>query len=142
MALIVKGVFNMTDQQRRQILTLKAKGLTVAAIADAVGIPAGTVKSFCSRNKDIPLPDPPQTGTDACVYCGKPIEPLTGRYARRFCDRSCYIRWWHAQGNHKRTAYEKVCACCGKPFTVFTRKAQKYCSAACYQDARKAAHHA
>ena len=137
-----KGVFSITDQQKNQILVLKAKGLTVTEISDTVGVPIGTIKSFCYRNKGTPVPILPQKATTTCVCCGKPIDPQSGRHARRFCDRSCYIRWWHAQGGHKRTEYNKVCAHCGKPFTVFTRKAQKYCSAACYQAARKAANNA
>ena len=58
---IVKGVMYMTDQQRNQILTLRAKGLTFTAISDAVGIPAGTIKSFCSRNKNVEAPVPKTT---------------------------------------------------------------------------------
>ena len=134
---IVKGVMYMTDQQRNQILTLRSKGLTFAAISESVGIPAGTVKSFCSRNKSIEAPVP-KTAEGVCAYCGRPIVLTPGSRAKRFCDRSCYIRWWHAQGTHQATTYHKVCANCGKPFTVAVKKTQKYCSAACYQEARKA----
>ncbi|MCR5484579.1 MAG: recombinase family protein [Clostridiales bacterium] len=127
----------MTDQQRNQILTLRAKGRTFTAISDVVGIPAGTIKSFCSRNKNIEAPVP-KTTECVCAYCGSPIVLTPGSRAKRFCDRSCYIRWWHAQGTHQATTYHKVCANCGKPFTVAVKKTQKYCSAACYQEARKA----
>ncbi len=138
----MKGVLFMTNQQRNQILTLRAKGLTFAAISDAVGLPAGTVKSFCSRNKGAEPAVPKIVTEGMCEYCGKPITTTPGKRAKQFCDRSCYIRWWHAQGTHKPTTYDKVCAHCGKPFTVAVKKAQKYCSAACYQAARKEDSHA
>ena len=128
----------MTNQQKNQILTLRAKGLTFTAISDAVGLPTGTVKSFCSRNKNAKPSDSKNT-EGVCVYCGKPITPTPGKRVKQFCDRSCYIRWWYAQGPHKPTTYDKVCAHCGKPFTVAVKKWQKYCSAACYHDARKEA---
>ena len=116
---------------------MREKGLTFAAISDAVGVPAGTVKSFCSRNKSTE-PSTQQNTESVCANCGKPIILTPGSRAKRFCDRSCYIRWWHAQGTHQATTYHKVCANCGKPFTVAVKKTQKYCSAACYQEARKA----
>ncbi|MBQ3868362.1 MAG: helix-turn-helix domain-containing protein, partial [Clostridia bacterium] len=74
----------MTDQQRNQILTLRAKGLTFTAISDVVGIPAGTIKSFCSRNKNIEAPVP-KTTECVCAYCGSPIVLTPGSRAKRFC---------------------------------------------------------
>ena len=103
-----------------------------SAIANAITIPAGAVKADRSCGTK-----PNAAPGKLCVNCGAPIQtPDYGR-EKQFCCRHCYNKWWHA--NHTaRTAYNRICPVCGKEFTVRSNKSQKYCSANCYQAARKA----
>ncbi len=124
----------MTEQQRNTIFTLRASGAAMSEIAEAVCLPVGTVKSFCSRCKA------PRTETSAeihCSYCGAPVIQRSGTAVRHFCDRHCYNKWWHSHNERGRTVYHKQCLHCGRPFDALSKKAQRYCSAACYQAARK-----
>ena len=120
----------MTDQQKRQIEFCRAKGASVSTIAEMVGLPIGTVKSYCSRQKESELP------VQKCQYCGSPIMQTEGRKAKHFCNQSCYFRWRYSQGDLKRTAYKKKCAHCGKTFDAVSKKEQKYCSRDCFNKSR------
>jgi len=46
----------LTHIQKREILHLRGQGLDYARIADAVGLPKNTVKTFCWRNQQKPGP--------------------------------------------------------------------------------------
>ena len=124
--------FFVTERDKSIILAMRENGESYSAIANALRIPVGTVKALCSREK--------KTDTNAgvlCLTCGAPIPALSHGKAKRFCSRRCYNKWWHA--NHTdRTTYNRTCPVCGKVFTVRSNKCQKYCSADCYQAARKA----
>ena len=127
----------MTQKQKQQIAAMKKEGLTIMTIAELTGLPLGTVKSYCHRNKNEILALNTTVFNGCCKYCGMPITPTPGKRVKQFCDRTCYNRWWHAQSNHPRMFYKRVCAHCGKTYGTL-RKGQKYCSVACYQAARRA----
>ena len=40
----------MTNEQKPKIISLRKQGNSLAEVADKLGLPIGTVKSFCSRN--------------------------------------------------------------------------------------------
>ena len=126
--------FPMTDMEKRTILTMRKNGNSYAAIAKELNIPVGTIKTICSREKSTDT----NTNTGVlCLMCGSPIQINPNGREKQFCCRHCYNKWWHA--NHTvRTAYNRTCPVCGKEFTVRSNKCQKYCSAVCYQAARKA----
>lgn len=127
----------MTEMQVARMWLLKTQGASSREIADAVGLPLGTVKSYFSRHKEPPV-SLFAKAESTCTFCGKPLPPSSGPRPKRFCDRRCYIRWWYAQDNHRRTVYNYTCKVCGKPFSVSSVKTQQYCSSACFQKARKA----
>ena len=121
----------MTEHQKKQITVCRANGMTIAATAVCVGLPVGTVKTFCNRAKEN------DQSMLRCTYCGALLMPSDGKREKHFCNQQCYFRWWYAQKERTRTTYEKVCAHCGKPFAVPSKKTQKYCSRNCFYAERK-----
>ena len=122
----------MTENQKKHIDACRENGLTISATAAKTGLPLGTVKSYCRRKEQELQPD------SHCKFCGAELTQTEGHRRKHFCDQSCYFRWRYAQGDLKRTVYEKKCAYCGKTFTAASKKEQKYCSRACFYAARKA----
>ena len=41
----------MTNEQKVQIIALHKRGSSLTEVADKLGLPIGTVKSFCRRNQ-------------------------------------------------------------------------------------------
>ena len=126
----------MTDQQKRQIIGMRLRGDSHAAIADALGISRNTVKSFCLRNLH-PEPlevqaAPALTGT--CAQCGSSFTICPGHRQRRFCSDHCRMVWWNTHRNllKSNAKVEHTCVCCGKHFMGYERQRRKFCSHACY----------
>ena len=126
----------MTDQQKRQIIGMRLRGDSHAAIADALGISRNTVKSFCLRNlRPEPLEvqaAPALTGT--CAQCGKGFTLCPGHRQRRFCSDQCRMTWWNAHRDllKSKAKVEHTCASCGKHFMGYERQRRKFCSHVCY----------
>ena len=126
----------VTDQQKKQIIGMRLRGDSHAAIADALGISRNTVKSFCLRNlRPEPLEvqaAPALTGT--CAQCGKGFTLCPGHRQRRFCSDQCRMTWWNAHRDliKSKAKLEYSCACCGKHFMGYARQQRKFCSHACY----------
>ena len=126
----------MTRGEKLLIAQYRAQGMGYTAIADALGMPKNTVKSFCQRNglgKDTtvsakPIPD------HICRQCGEPLEQTAHRKTRRFCSDACRLAWWHTHRDHGRNAKQHVYPACQKEFA--TDRRQTYCSHACYIRAR------
>ena len=131
----------MTNDQKLQIISLRKRGNSLAEIASKLGLPIGTVKSFCSRNHlvaeaalDVEEPTanqplPPVNG-GLCKKCGAPITSLPHHRSKLFCSDKCRLSWWHDNRHLARGAAEKVCPVCGSPFTA--DGSRKYCSHSCY----------
>ena len=124
----------MTEKQKKLIDVCRENGLTISATAAKTGLPLGTVKSYCRRKEQEMQPDP------YCKFCGAALMQTEKHREKHFCNQSCYFRWRYAQGDIKRTVYEKTCAYCGKAFTAASKKEQKYCSRTCFYKARKGDH--
>ncbi|MBQ7540921.1 MAG: RNA polymerase subunit sigma-70 [Clostridia bacterium] len=122
----------MTEKQKKQIDVCRENGLTISAIADVTGLSVSAIKSYCSRRNEA---EPPSDFH--CKFCGAALMQTEKHREKHFCNQSCYFRWRYAQGDIKRTVYQKKCAHCGKPFTAASKKEQKYCSCACFYAARK-----
>ncbi|GHV18660.1 hypothetical protein FACS18949_17100 [Clostridia bacterium] len=112
----------MTVAQKSQIVILRGHGMSYADIAERVGIPKNTVKTFCHRNTA-------PKETDSCLRCGKQL--VKTRNTKRFCSDSCRLAW------HKlNRAPAAVCVKCGSAFDNNGNTKRKYCSNNCYVSAR------
>lgn len=128
----------MTNDQKTQIISLRKQGNSLAEVADRLGLPIGTVKSFCSRNHlvaeaalDVESLRPQLSVKDGqCKKCGAPITSLPNHRPKLFCSDMCRLSWWHDNRHLARGAAEKVCPVCGSPFTA--DGSRKYCSHSCY----------
>ena len=121
----------MTNEEIKKISVLQRQGKGYKAIADTLGLPVNSVKSWCRRH---PLDD----ATGHCQQCGAPIHQTPHKRQRKFCDSACRIAWWnaHPEDRIKKPAYDHTCAFCGQPFSS-ERAGSKYCSTRCFADARR-----
>ena len=126
----------MTEQQKRQILSLRAQGLSFSQISCALHMPIGTVKSFIFRSC---RGDKEERGSSvlqpACQQCGRPLLSSNSHSIKRFCSDQCRARWWnrHRDLSRRPSAHTQKCPCCGAQFYTY---AGRYCSRACYGKAR------
>lgn len=127
-----RGCYIMTERDKKVILTMRRNGVSFSAIARTFDLPVGTIKTVCSRGTK-PNAEPERF----CVNCGAPFQTSEHGREKRFCCRHCYNQWWH-DTHDGRKAYHRTCPTCGKAFTVYSNKRQKYCSVGCFQAARKA----
>ena len=123
----------MTKQEIEQLQLMRSKGVPSAEIAERLCVSVNTVRSYIRRH---PLPKELQS---SCLYCGSLITVVKGRKEKRFCSDKCRNRWWntHTEQVKRKAYYRLVCEYCGKEFESYGNKNRKYCSRACYADARK-----
>ena len=129
----------MTDNQKAQIIKLRAAGNGYGKIAQTLGISLNTVKSFCRRNDingNIAIePSVTLTGeTTACENCGREIQQIAKRKKKRFCCDKCRNEWWnsHLDQVKRKAVYDFKCPHCGKEFNIYGDRRRKYCSHECY----------
>ncbi len=131
----------MTDNQKTQIMKLRAAGYGYGKIAQELDISLNTVKSFCRRNRLKKVTDVPvilSGETTYCENCGREILQVFKSKKRRFCSDKCRNLWWNKNLDKvKRKAYYTiVCKHCGKEFQVYGDRRRKYCSYECYSKDR------
>ena len=128
----------MTKEQRSQIIDQRKQGCGYATIAKSVAVSINTIKSFCRRN-GLAGGIADET-TLVCSFCGVTLEQRSKTKPNRFCSENCRRAWWkeHPNASFKKAYYEKVCAFCGKHYTVYGRPESKYCCLDCAHNARKA----
>ena len=128
----------MTNEQKSQIIYLRKRGSSLAEVADRLGLPIGTVKSFCSRNHPVAetaldvesLPSQPSAEGAKCKKCGAPLEQRQHHRQKLFCSDRCRLSWWHDNRHLAKGTTEKTCPVCGSSFTAGAER--KYCSHSCY----------
>ena len=108
----------MTDRQKAEIIRLRNSGRSYSEIANATGVPIGTVRSTVQR----------APAKKKCECCG---ETLAGRQGR-FCSDACRYKWWRSH----RDCGERVCPMCGKAFRAADLR-RTFCSRACYHRSRR-----
>lgn len=145
----------MTKEQKIRIMQLRSANTGYKRIAETLGISPNTVKSFCRRNGFTVTASPIVVDSNeaevshsrqgeeatlcevdayACRQCGKHIEQIPGRKAKRFCSDACRMKWWRAhdgQMAHRNTRMV-ICPGCGTSFEVYGAHPRKYCCRACY----------
>lgn len=124
----------MTNGEKVQIVQMRKRGLGCAEIARSLGLSVNTVKSYCQRSGVKPLEKKTAQSDDVCRQCGSVLKHTPGRKRKQFCSDACRLHWWHEHRELGRNARTVVCASCGKAFV--TDRMQKYCSHACYIQAR------
>lgn len=126
----------MTVAEKNYIIRYRQMGKSCTEIARALGLSVNTVKSFCQRSGIAPIGQ--ATGTSPaetlCLCCGEKIKLQPHRKPKRFCSDACRLRWWHAHRDMEKSAVDHRCLSCGRAFR--SSREQKYCSHACYIEAR------
>ena len=121
----------MTNEQKEIIRNMRMQNETYAAISSAVGIPIGTIKSYCHRHK----PASQTADTIFCKKCGTGIKNKPKAKPRLFCCDQCRQIWWNAHRTNRQS--EKMqsftCAICGREFVDYIGANRKYCSQTCYR---------
>ena len=139
----------MTNEQKVQIIALHKRGSSLTEVADKLGLPIGTVKSFCRRNQISSIaevvPQPERTsnldGTvettkpnEKCKRCGAQLEHTPHHRRKLFCSDKCRLAWWHENRNLGKGTSDRTCQACSVTCTGDARR--KYCSHSCYIKAR------
>ncbi len=129
----------MTDNQKAQIIKLRAAGNGYGKIAHTIGISLNTVKSFCRRNNingdTVAEPSVTLIGeTSTCENCGQEIHQIAKQKRKRFCCDKCRNEWWnsHLDQVKRKAVYDFRCPNCGKEFHIYGDRRRKYCSHECY----------
>lgn len=132
----------MTGEQKQRIQDMRQQGSRYADIADAVGLAKNTVKTFCWRNNLTACDASRDTGNednkDTCKHCGKKLRQISNRKPKTFCNDACRLAWWRENRDRmdKKAVYWLTCTHCGRVFDSYGNKKRKYCSHACYINAR------
>lgn len=134
----------MTENQKTRIAGLRAKGIGYGKIAQELGVPVNTIKSYCRRNSlggNAKVEGPAQVLTgdiSRCENCGKEIHQLAKQKPKRFCCDKCRNLWWnsHLDQVKRKANYSFVCPVCRKTFTAYGNSNRKYCSLDCYFEDR------
>ena len=122
----------MTQKQITMIAALRQQDMSMARIAEAVGLSINTVKSWCRRH---PIEE---NKTNICQHCGAPVRQLPHRKKKRFCSDRCRLAWWseHPEARKPGVKYTHICRYCGAAFET-NRINGSYCSVDCFAKARK-----
>ena len=126
----------MTEEVKTKIENMRRNGLKAVKIAQELGLPYNTVKSYLRRAGITRKNISSEKTADVklfCPICGMRITKIPGRKGRRFCSDACRIYYWN---NTRLERYPKVCPTCGKEF-VAREKRTKYCCEKCYHEGRK-----
>ena len=124
----------MTDEQRQQIVELRAAGNGYKKVSQLLGLSENTVKSFCHRRNLGKVIVQPHAEIEICKCCGNPVPQNPGRKQKKFCSDRCRMKWWnsHLDQVKRKANYDYVCPVCQKSFTVYGNSHRKYCSHECY----------
>lgn len=123
----------MTDLQKDQIITMRKQKMKYTEIAQALGIPVNTIKTFCRRNGMTTEPAPTKP---VCKNCGSPLTQTPKVRPRLFCSDHCKQTWWNKHRRERVSAkiVPHTCPTCGKLFADYSGANRKYCSQECYRE--------
>lgn len=122
----------MNANQKAKIISMRKRQVPYAAIAEAVGLSVGTVKSFCHRNH---IMSEEKTDVINCKNCGAIIMEESNTKPRLFCGDHCRQNWWnkHRTERQSNKILPHTCSVCGNVFMDYAGANRKYCSQACYR---------
>lgn len=121
----------MTNEQKNIIHKMRMQNETYAVISNAVGMPIGTIKSYCHRHNAAFK----STNSTICKNCGADIKDKPKAKPRLFCCGQCRQKWWnaHRANRHSEKLQSFTCTICGKEFVDYIGAKRKYCSQTCYK---------
>lgn len=121
----------MATEKSKEILHYREQGLGYKKIAALTGYSLNTVKSVCRRN--------PNGEEKLCLQCGAKLVRTPHYKEKKFCSDTCRMAWWnnHPESVNRKAIYHFTCAHCGQPFDSYGNDHRKYCSRACYAEARR-----
>ncbi len=116
---------------KEQIFGLRAKGYGAKRISRELGVSLNTVKSAIRRSSG------ESANAGSCRNCGKEIDNKGGHRKAFCCDR-CRSEWWNKRRKilARPSGKKRICSYCGREFSSYSHKGQKYCSHECYIKAR------
>ena len=132
----------MTEEEKNTVRKLREQGCGYKTISNINGIHYETIKSHLKRHPCVISPSS-QCKKDTtgrivfCKQCGEPVKQDPKHRVRLFCCDECRHTWW-AKNKYREggTPHTFKCLNCGKEFQAFVVKERKYCSHACYIEAR------
>lgn len=128
----------MTNEQKKQLISLRRSGAGYGKIGQIIGISINTVKSFCRRHALTT-----EIKAFVCDQCKNPVEQNIGRKRKRFCCDACRNKWWnsHLELVKRKAIYSFTCQNCGKQFSVYGNNHRKFCCHDCYIEYRFGGEH-
>lgn len=129
----------MTTAQKQRINHMRSAGESYAVIANAIGIPENTVKSYCRRNNiSATIPDG-KAAAGICKNCDALLRHTPGKKTKLFCSDQCRMEWWnqHPESVNRKAVYSFVCPVCSTAFKSYGNAHRVYCSRACFAASRR-----
>lgn len=124
----------MEKAEKDKISALRSEGKSYREIAETTGIPLNTVQSYCRRNNIVCDDSKIKV---ICLWCAKPIIQNDRKVPQKFCCNECRYKWHHKHKKYTETnSVSRICEYCGKEFVCHAHKERKYCTSACYFEAR------
>ncbi|MCW6665321.1 RNA polymerase subunit sigma-70 [Aerococcaceae bacterium NML191219] len=125
----------MDKTQKDEIRRLRKNGLGYKRIATILSMSLNTVKAYCRREcieKEVAIKD------DGCLLCGEQLHHTKGKKQKKFCSDQCRMKWWNQRLDkvNRKSFTVHQCLYCKKEFCSYANPSRKYCSHACYIDAR------
>lgn len=119
-------------QKENEIIALQKQGYGYRKIAAMLDLPLNKVKYYCEKH-------PYDPNQKKCLACGTVIKNTPHKREKKFCSDKCRMTWWnsHPELVQRKAIYHLMCAHCGKSFDAYGKANKKYCSRACYADARR-----
>ena len=129
----------MTEEQVKQIKTLREQGFGYIRIGAALGVSSNTISAYCRRHGikagEVLRGKAEKISGQYCQCCGAPVEQKPHRKEKKFCSDKCRMKWWSAHKNMvKRHRHRLICQNCGREFESYADA--KFCSRACYFERR------
>lgn len=121
------------DEQKKQVIALRNKGVSYGQISEKLDMNLNTVKSICQRNCNNKQEEQ-TSGYTHCLYCGKLIMQIANRKKKKFCSNNCRYLWWQKNGikESENGVHSFVCKHCGTEFQTYGCNQRKYCCHECY----------
>lgn len=133
----------MTQQQAKQIVEMRKKGIGYKNIASVVGLSRDIVRNYCKyhnltgySNALVKNVQERMKNGEACMYCGGELNRMQTGRPKKFCSDKCRRDWWkmhpEALKRSEAATYKLVCTHCGTTFISYGNKNRKYCCHDCY----------